>query len=81
MEKMLNSTGEYPIGNYTVEAAYETHSNSTTVNMTDNQLTTLVFSEFIIPEFPSFTVLTLFMVATILAVARARRVARAIRTP
>jgi hypothetical protein len=64
MEKMMNATGEYPIGNYTVEAAYEPYSNSTTVNMTDNQMITLMLSDFVIPEFPSF--LILFMIVTLL---------------
>jgi len=42
MEKMINATGEYPVGNYTVEATYLTHSNVTTVNMTGNQVITLI---------------------------------------
>jgi hypothetical protein len=53
MEKMLNDTGEYPAGNYTVEATYETHSNSTTVNMTSNQMITLMFSDYAAPTIES----------------------------
>jgi uncharacterized membrane protein len=60
--------GEYPVGNYTVEAAYETHSNSTIVNITYNQLITLVLSDLIVPEFPSFLFLPLFIMATVLAI-------------
>ena len=67
MDKMLNATGEYPVGNYTVEATYEIYSNSTTVNMTDNQLATLVFSELVISEFPSFLIPGLIIAVTILA--------------
>ena len=67
MEKMMNATGEYPFGNYTVEATYETHSNSTTVNMTENREDTLTL-DFVVPEFPSFLVLPLFFIATLLAV-------------
>ena len=68
LEKMMNTTGEYPIGNYTVEATYDTHSDSTTVNMTENQQITLTLADFVIPEFPSFLILPLFMIATLLAV-------------
>jgi len=30
----MNTTGGYPLGNYTVEATYESYSGYTTVNMT-----------------------------------------------
>ena len=67
-EKRINATGEYPVGNYTIEATYLTYSNSTTVNMTDNQMITLTLSDFVIPEFPSFLILSLSMITTLLAV-------------
>ena len=68
MEKMMNATGEYVIANYFVEATYESHSNSTeTMIMTGNKQITIPLP-FIIPEFPSFLILPLFMIATILAV-------------
>lgn len=73
MEKMLNSTGEYPFGNYTVEAAYGVFSNSTTVNMTNNQQITLKLKDFAVPEFPSSVVLLLFMTATLLAIITLKR--------
>jgi len=72
-EKMMNATGEYPVGNYTVEATYESYSNNTTVNMTGNQVTTLRLEDFIIPEFPSFIILALFMLAALLTVILHRR--------
>jgi len=72
-EKIINETGEYPIGNYTVEATYETHSNSTTINMTANQATTLALEGFVIPELPSFLILPLFMLATLFAVIAYKR--------
>jgi hypothetical protein len=68
MEKMINSTGEYLIGNYNVEASYETYSNNTEVTMTGNQIVTLRLEGFVVPEFPSFLILPLFMIATLLAV-------------
>jgi len=67
MEKMINCTGNYPIGNYTVTAKYETHEEEQSVNMTGNQEIILQLP-FIIPEFPSFIILPLFMIATLLAV-------------
>jgi len=71
-EKLLNITGEYPKGNYTVEANYETHSNDETVNMTENKQITIQLS-FIVPEFPSLIVLPLFMMATLLAIIAYKR--------
>lgn len=68
MEKMVNKTGQYPIGNYTIETTYETHSCNAAVNMTESQQITLRLEDFIFPEFPSFLILPLFMIATLLAV-------------
>ncbi len=73
MEKNKNATGEYPVGIYTVEATYETYSNTTTVEITGTQQITLKLEGFIIPEFPSFLILPLFMIATLLAVIAYRR--------
>ena len=73
MEKMMNATGEYSVGNYTVEATYESYSTDTTVNMTENQQITLTLEDLVIPEFPSFLILPLFMIATLLAVIAYRR--------
>jgi len=73
LEKMMNATGGYPVGNYTVEATYDIYSDATTVNMTENQQITLTLEDFVIPEFPSFLVLPLFMIATLLAVIIYRR--------
>lgn len=67
MEKMMNTTGQYPIGNYTIEATYETHSYNTTVNMTESKQLTLAL-DFIVPEFPPIFLLPLFVIATLLAV-------------
>ena len=67
-EKMMNVTGEYPVGNYTVEVTYDIYSDDTTVNMTENKQITLTLEDFIIPEFPLLLVLPLFMIATLLAV-------------
>ena len=67
-EKMMNATGEYPVGNYTVRVTYDIYSDDTTVNMTENKQITLTLEDFIIPEFPTFLILPLFMIATLLAV-------------
>jgi hypothetical protein len=73
MEKMMNDTGSYPVGNYTVQASYLTYSNSTTVNMTQSQEVTLTLSNLYIPEFPSLLILPLFMTTTLLAVIALRK--------
>ena len=67
MEKMMNVTGSYPVGNYAVQATYETHSKNTTVSMTENKEIALSL-DFVIPEFPSFLILPMFMIATLLTV-------------
>jgi len=68
MEKIKNATGEYPVGIYTVEATYETYSNTTTAEMTGTQQIILTLEGFIIAEFPSFLIAPLFMIATLLAI-------------
>lgn len=67
MDKMVNATGEYPVGNYTVEATYGIYSASTSINMTDNKQLTLKLTGFVILELQSFILLPLFMLATLLA--------------
>ena len=80
MEKAVNATGSYPVGNYTIEAAYALHLNSTSVDMTGSQTIVLAL-DFIIPEFPSFILLALFTAATLSAVILIRkgRLARFLR--
>jgi hypothetical protein len=68
MEKIKNATGEYPVGICTVEATYETHSNTTTVEMTGTKQITLTLEGFIIPEFQLFLILPIFIMTTLLAV-------------
>jgi hypothetical protein len=67
MEKRMNATGEYPTGNYTVEASYLAYSNSTTVNLTENQMLTLKLEPLVIPELPSILLSSLLLGATLLA--------------
>lgn len=66
MNKMMNVTGNYTIGNYTGEATYEIYSNSSSMNMTGNQQLTLTL-DFVVPEFPTFAIPLLFLTATFLA--------------
>jgi hypothetical protein len=72
-EKIKNATGDYPVGDYSVQVVYETHSNSTTVVMTGNKQITMVLKNLIVPEFPSFLILPSFMIAILLAVAVYKR--------
>jgi len=62
MEKLLNATGEYPVGNYSVRAAYGVHSSSTTVNMTGSKRIALSFPDLVVPESHSFLFLPLVFV-------------------
>jgi hypothetical protein len=73
MEKMMNATGDYLVGDYSVQVVYETHSNGTTVAMTGNTQITMVLKNLIVPEFPLLLILPLFMIATLLAVAFYKR--------
>jgi parallel beta-helix repeat protein len=68
IEKMMNATGDYPIGDYSIQVVYEAHSNGTTVAMTGNTQITMVLKNLIVPEFPLLLILPLFMIATLLAV-------------
>ncbi|MEM3730379.1 MAG: carboxypeptidase-like regulatory domain-containing protein [Candidatus Bathyarchaeia archaeon] len=68
IEKMLNATGEYTVGNYNIKATYNSYSNETTVNMTENKQITLKLEDFVILEFPSNLILQLLMIATLLAI-------------
>jgi hypothetical protein len=68
MEKMTNATGNYPVGTYTINATYLSYSSSSTVNMTESKAMALTLEGLVIPEFPSFLVLSVFAMATLLAV-------------
>ncbi len=73
MQKMLNASGQYPAGNYTVEATHGIYSNNTSINMTGNQEITLTLNGFIVPEFQSLLILPLFMTLTLVVVIISRR--------
>jgi hypothetical protein len=68
MEKVMNSTGDYPVGNYTVEAKYASYSNETTMNMTQNWQVALSLADLVIPEFPSIQATMFFILLTLLTV-------------
>ncbi|MGA2769014.1 MAG: hypothetical protein ABSF24_11970 [Candidatus Bathyarchaeia archaeon] len=68
MEKVMNATGDYPVGNYTVEAKYASYSNETTMNMTQNWQVALSLADLVIPEFPSIQATMFFMLLTLLTV-------------
>ncbi len=72
IEKMINMTGEFSIENYTVEASYDIYQDQTTVNMTENKEVLLQLS-FVIPEFPSLTILSLLMIVMLLVMIVYRR--------
>jgi len=72
VQKMINATAQFPIGNYTVEATYETYSQTSTINMTGNKEITLTL-DFVVPEYTSLIILPLFMIATLLAAIMWRR--------
>ena len=61
MEKMMNATGSYPIGDYIITATYDSDEGQQIIDMTENK-------QIIIPEFPSLIILPLFLIATLLAV-------------
>ncbi len=72
LDKRINATGTYPIGNYTVNASYAVYSDAATLSLTTNAQITLTLEDFIIPEWPSLLILPLFL-ATILLVIMAKR--------
>ena len=60
LSNIINATGEFPQWPHNVSAVYETHENSTIVNVNGNRQATVMLSDFVIPEFP--TVLLMIMV-------------------
>jgi len=76
IEKTVDTTGAYALGNYLVETTYQAYSNSTWVNVIANMQVTLHFSDITIPEFPSQAILPLFMILALIALAiRAKKCA------
>ncbi len=73
MEKMLNASGSFSVGDYNIEATYNSHSNGTTVSMMGNQQITLTLEDFVIPEYPSFLIPLLLLAAASLVAAYLRR--------
>jgi hypothetical protein len=73
LEKMMNATGAYPVGNYTVNASYAGYSDGTTLNLTTSAQITLMLDDFIIPELPLPLILTLFTATTLLVIMAKRR--------
>jgi hypothetical protein len=72
LEKMMNNTGTYAAGNYTVEAEYGVYSNSASAEVTGNTQIALQLP-FLIPEYTSAVVLALLTTATFLVLALRRR--------
>ena len=66
-EKMTNATDDYPVGTYSVNATFLSYSNYSAVDMVGNQAITLILEGFVVPEFPSFLTLPLFLILTLLA--------------
>lgn len=73
VEKMANETGDYPVGTYAVNATYLSYYNGSVVNVTGNQAITLTLEGFVVPEFSSFLMLSLFTIATLVAVITHKR--------
>jgi hypothetical protein len=66
LEKVMNATGDYPVGNYTVTATYGIYSDEVSVEITSNKEVLLQLDSLIIPEFPSVIIPLLFMTITLL---------------
>jgi hypothetical protein len=80
MEEMINATGSYPVGNYTITAEYGLNTGQESVNMTGNKEITISLP-LTIPEFPSALVLPLLMMATLIAVAAFKRKQHKLQQP
>jgi hypothetical protein len=72
IEDTSTASSEYTMGNYTIEAEYQTYSNSTIVSMTGNEETNFTMG-FVVPEFQPFLFLSLFLITTLLTVAVHKR--------
>jgi hypothetical protein len=78
IEKVINATDSYSVGNYTVTAKYDVHTGEQSVNMTGNQ-EIIIQLPFIIAEFQSFLILPLFVTATVVVAIIYRRKCVAIK--
>ncbi len=74
-EKMMNSTGNYYYGNYTIKTTYGTYSNQTTTNMTENKQITVTMP-MILSESPPNFIMPLIIAITLLAALFAGKYAR-----
>ena len=72
-EKMVNNTGQYPVGNYSVKAEYGTYSNNISANMTGSKETTIQLSLLVIPEFLVLHALLLIVTMTLVSALFFRR--------
>jgi hypothetical protein len=72
IEKVINATGSYSFGNYTVTVKYDLHTQQQSVNMTGNQEITIQLS-FIIPEFRLSLILPIFKMAISVAITYKRK--------
>jgi hypothetical protein len=72
-EKKVNASGNYPVGDYVLNAAYGAYHANTTINLTGNQQTIMKLEGFVIPEYQSFFILLVFVTTTLLAVIVCKR--------
>jgi len=72
-EKKVNASGNYPVGDYVLNATFETYHVSSTVNLTGNQQTVMELEGLVIPEYQLFLILLVFVTTTLLAVIVCKR--------
>jgi len=77
----INATGEFPVAGYSVNAAYLSYVNATTVEMIGNRQVNLTLEGLIVPEFQIYLVLPLLVLTSLLSIiTRKRRSQDASRT-
>jgi len=71
--KTINSTGEFEVAGYSLNADYLGYLNTTTVDMARNRQVTLTLEGLIIPEFQMYLILPLLILSSFSALAARKR--------
>ncbi len=67
MYAMVNATGDYPVGTYTIIGEYDGYSDEESIEMFWNQIITLQLP-FVIPEFAPYLIMSTLITATLLTI-------------
>lgn len=71
--KTINATGEFPVAEYSINAAYLSYVNATTVDVIGNRQVNLTLEGLIVPEFQTHLLLSLLVLTSLLSVVTGKK--------